>query len=523
MELTGNRRIIANILANYSVSLFQLACGFITARWAVTALGLVDYGLYGVVGGLTAFVSFFNDVLAVSVGRFYGVSVGRERASGGSAEALAECRKWFSIAVGLHTLLPLVLVAVGYPIGEWLVRNWLRIPPERIGACVWIFRFVCLTCFANMVTVPLRAMYKAHQKMAELTVYGYFTTVINMGFLYYMITHPAPGYWLARLGAWDCLMALLPTAIIAARSYFIFPECRLNVKYWTSWGDVRRLATFTGWYVFGILGNLVRGQSMSLLVNKFLGAAANASVNLAGSLAGKTRLLSGSLRSSFAPAITNAYGAGDLERMTTLFYAICKFSSLLTLVVAIPACVESHELMILWLKTPPPASPELMVFLAASIVLEHITMGHWMVISAKGQVALYQFLVGLCFMSAFPLCYVFLKCGCGVFSVGYTLVATYAGAVLLRLWAVNRLFGISPRRWTLRIFMPLTTATACAAAAGLCARLWLPPSLLRVIVSTAFVETVFLPFVWFVVLDASERVWAKEKILQRIVHLGRKP
>ena len=510
--MTENRRIALNVLANYSVSFFQLACGLVTARWVVNTLGLVDFGLYGVVGGLTAFVSFFNDVLAVSVGRFYAFAVGRERREG--AEGMSECRKWFSIAVGLHVMLPSVLMLAGYPIGEWMVRHWLNIPPERVDACVWIFRFVCLTCFANMVTVPLRAMYKAKQKLAELTVYGYFTTVINMGFLYYMVTHP--GDWLCRLGAWDCFMGILPTTIIAVRSYFIFPECRFEFRHLRAWADIRRLATFTGWYIFGILGNLVRTQSLTLLVNKFLGAAENAAVGVAGSLAGKTRLLSGSLRSSFAPAITNAYGAGDIPRMTTLFYAICKFSALLTLLVAVPVCVESHEIMVLWLKNPPPAAAGLMVVVAISIVLEHITMGHWMIISAKGKVALYQFLVGMCFCSSFPIGYILMRCGCGVFTVGYTLVITYAGAVLLRLWAVNRLFGIAPWRWLSGIFIPLATTSVLAFAAGYAARFFWEPSFFRVVVATVLAESVFIPLVWFWVLDGVERRHVCDTLQKRL-------
>ena len=35
------------------------------------ALGEVDYGLMGVVGGLTAFVTFFNGVMASGVGCVY--------------------------------------------------------------------------------------------------------------------------------------------------------------------------------------------------------------------------------------------------------------------------------------------------------------------------------------------------------------------------------------------------------------------------------------------------------------------
>jgi hypothetical protein len=202
--------------------------------------------------------------------------------------------------------------------------------------------------------------------------------------------------------------------------------------------------------------------------------------------------------------------------MTVLFYAICKFSAMLTLLVAVPVCVESREIMILWLKTPPPAAAGLMIVVSISIVLEHLTMGHWMVISAKGRVALYQFLVGMCFCMSFPIGYLLLKCGCGVYSVGYTLVITYVGAVLVRLWTVNRLFGISPARWLCRIFIPLLATSVFSGAAGYCARMFLEASLARVAAAALFAEMVFVPMAWFWVLDRSEREWILNAVRRRL-------
>jgi len=54
--MTPTRRIILNVVATYGRSLVAMACGIFTSRWALMALGPVDYGLFGVVGGLTAFI-----------------------------------------------------------------------------------------------------------------------------------------------------------------------------------------------------------------------------------------------------------------------------------------------------------------------------------------------------------------------------------------------------------------------------------------------------------------------------------
>ena len=126
-------------------------------------LGEVDYGLYGVVGGLTAFILLFNNVLASAVSRYYAFSVGRASIKGNETAGLEECRKWFTVALTLHLSIAVLFTAIGYPLGCWAVRHYLVIPTDRVSACIWVWRFVCLSCFAGMINVPFNAMYYAKQ------------------------------------------------------------------------------------------------------------------------------------------------------------------------------------------------------------------------------------------------------------------------------------------------------------------------------------------------------------------------
>ena len=159
--MSPNKRIFLNIVATYGRSLYSLILGLFTGRWVLMALGHEDYGLYGVVGGMTFFLSFINGLSATAVSRFYAFEVGRASKAVIKEEGLDECRKWFNTALMVHVIIPLVCVVVGYPIGEWAVRNWLTIAPDKVESCVWVFRFACVSCFIGMVNVPFQAMYTA--------------------------------------------------------------------------------------------------------------------------------------------------------------------------------------------------------------------------------------------------------------------------------------------------------------------------------------------------------------------------
>ena len=54
--MTQNRRILLNIVATYGRSLYALVCGLFISRWVLAALGKTDFGVCGVVGGMTVIV-----------------------------------------------------------------------------------------------------------------------------------------------------------------------------------------------------------------------------------------------------------------------------------------------------------------------------------------------------------------------------------------------------------------------------------------------------------------------------------
>ena len=511
--MSPNRRIFLNIVATYGRSLYALVCGLFISRWVLAALGKTDFGLYGVVGGMTIFITFLNGLLSIATGRFYAYAEGQAQKSAaeGRAEAgLEECRKWFSTAVFLHTTVSVALVVVGYPLGLYVVEHWLTIPLERMHACVWVFRFVCISCFVGMVNVPFQAMYTAKQYIAELTIYGVAATTANVFFMYFMVTHP--GDWLAKYALWMCLVSIIPQILICLRALKVFPECRFVMQYAWNRSRVAQLSSFAFWQAFGGLGAIFRGQGIQILVNKYFGPSYNASMSIANQVSAQSQTLSGAMLGAFAPAITTACGAGRYEEMRTLAYRTCKFGMLLALVFVLPLALELRTILNLWLVDPPPYTAELCWCILLMAVIDKSAAGQMLAVAAKGKIAAYQTFLGGSLILTLPLAWYMVAKGCGFVSIGWAMVLTMMMCSWGRVWFARRLVGMSARYWFFRIMIPVCLAAVITSSVGYGFRYVMAPGLARICTTTFVCEVLFISFVWFFLLDADERFYLSIRI-----------
>ena len=472
------------------------------------ALGQVDYGLMGVVGGMAVFISYLNNILAGAIGRFYAVAVGGQATN--KEEGLSSCRMWFTTAVVMQTVMPTLLLIICYPIGEWAVRNFLTIPVDRVQDCVWVWRFVCISCYLGMVSIPWNAMYAAHQYIAELTIYSFVTTTLNACFLYYMVTHP--GIWLAKFAFWQCVLAVVPSLIIWIRAHYLFQECRIVVKHLKCWNNIKKMTAYALWNAWGMLGGVLRGQGIAILVNKCFGPRANAGVAVGSNLSGQCDILAGSMVGAFSPAIFNAWGAKDFVRARKLAFQVCKVGTLMILVFALPLSLEVDEVLKLWLKEPPKYAAGMCLFVMATSIIDRMAEGHRICVNANGKVALYQMFVGTSLILSLPLAWLLVELGVGVYSAGWAMVGTIVPCALGRVWFARKLVGMHAIYWIKSVCFPLMILVAICLAIGLLPRFFLGQSFLRVCMTTLVVELVLLPAAWFLILDTSERAFIRARM-----------
>ena len=501
--MSENRRIVVNIAATYGRSLFSLVCSVFTGRWVLMALGETDYGLMGVVGGLLAFLAFVNNIMSGGTGRFYALALGRERSAEDKAAALEDCRRWFSLAVSVHLTMAVLFVLIAYPAGEWAVRHFLVIPADRLAASIEVFRLSCLACFVGMVTLPFSAMYVAKQEIAEVTFFALAVTVFVVVLSWFMVTHP--GDWMVPYARWTCASAILPCLVYAVHGYIRFPECRVRLSYMRDRARLREFLKFVAWGCVGPLGVLLRIQGAVMLVNRFFGPAVNASWALARSVSEKSNTFSASIKGAMVPAVVQACGAGDDERMKELVFRMCKFAAAASLFVALPLLVELPAVLRLWLKTPPPFLVGLAVCTIVEYVIGCMTSGYDTAVYAKGRLALYQSVAGFISLMTLPVLYIVHRLGGGVYAIGVAACAVTSVFCLVRVVLASYLVGTSVREWIVRLAAPLAVSSMVALGVAMLPRLFMPPGLARIFCVVAVAVAVHGALTWRLLLDAAER------------------
>jgi len=513
--LSPNRRIALNVAATYGRNLYSLLIGLFCGRWVLLALGEVDYGLLGTVGALMVFIKFFNSILVVGATRFYAISLGQAKVSKDKASALEETRRWFNTALTIETAFPVVLFAVGYPIGEWAVRHFLTIPPDRVETCVWVLRCSCLSAFVGMVCCPFNAMYEAKQYIAELTVYSVVTHTLRVIVSGYMISHPRAN-WLLPYTFFSCALPIAPSVLIACRARHLFPECRVVPKYMWDRNRLKVTLGYTGCIIMGGTVGMLRQQGITVLVNKFYGPRVNAAMTVANHVNAEASSLSSSLLGAFTPAITTAYGTGDYRAANKLALRGCKFAILLSLLFTLPLSLELPEVMRLWLKHPPRYATGLCAIMILYYLADACTTGHRIAVNAHGKIFWYNLILSSITIATLPLALVAGFAGYNVYWVGGTMVLVATVNSIGRTLFARHYVGMSIRYWAFRVVIPSVFLAVLCGGIGFLPHFVMKASFLRVVVTTLLTEVVFVPLVWFLAFDHDERVFVKEKMFSKI-------
>lgn len=517
--MTPNKRIFLNIIATYGRTLLGVLCGLFTTRWVLMALGQENFGLFGLIGSIVIIASFINIQFASALSRFYAVSIGVAQVSVDKNQAIEECRKWFTIGVAIHTVIPTLLVVIAYPLGARIIESGLiGVPIHKTEECIWLWRFVVISSFVGMVNVPFSAMYTAKQYIAELTVYSIVQVLARLGFVYYMTTSPRD--WLVGYGLATCLIAIAPQVLICIRAMIVFEECRLRLSYLRNLNYYREIGMYALWQTIGGLSYILRNQIPVVMTGRSFGPRTVASYSVGTTVAGEAGTLAGALNGAFAPAIATAYGAGDLERVRVMVLASCKFGVLLTLLFAIPIGLEIKMILSIWLKEVPTQAEGICILLLLVAVVGKFAMGYVMGVNATGRVAKFQIFHFLSSLTIIPITAILLTAMHNVYSlIGATLATTFF-VCLSDVVLAKPLLHTSVREWFVKIVFPISAIAMTTSCIGCVPVVLLEASLCRMVTTTLLSVLFFVLMSWNFALTKYERQFIVTKVRTVLSRLG---
>lgn len=506
----STQRIAVNTAVTYIRFVFAAGLSLFSSRWVLNALGQTDYGLFSVVGTLIVFITFLNSIMAGSAARNFAYSIGQGDR--------AEVKRWFNAALGIHLCLAILLILIGWPVGEYVVAHILTIPDDRVAICIWVFRISLISAFFSMLSVPFVAMFTAKQHLAELAAWGILQAFLGFVLAWFVLY--ATGDRLLFYAAGMVVIVIFVQVAQIVRALIAFDECEIACQQWFDRHKCKGLFSFAMWNLFGWSGVLFRDQGSTILLNLFFGPSVNAAYAIATQVSNQTNQFSSAMVGAFSPAITASEGGGDRARMLSLSQRASKFGTILALLLAIPLMVEMDAVLHLWLGVPPPYTALFCQLILGTFIIDRLSTGYMLAVNAYGKIAAYQATLGTSLLLTLPLGWILLKFGHPPTSIGIAFIVTMSITSVGRVLWGRHLFGIAFRSWVTAVVWPCSIIALVGTVAAMGPRWLLQPSFFRIVFSTTASIALSVLAIWIFALSRKERASIWDAMRRLLDHLG---
>lgn len=422
MVSENNKRIAKNTVLLYVRTLFSQLLALYTSRKILEIIGVEDFGIYNVVGGVVVMLTFLNGSMAVATQRYLTIELGKND--------MNAYNKTFSMACIIHLVMALLIFVAAETLGLWFVNTYLNIPLERMFAANWVYQASILMVLLGVVQTPYNASLMAHEQMGVYAYVGMGESVFRLLIVFLLL---AVTYDRLIIYAFLLFCVQLISAWIYRRYCTLhYEECKFH------WVWDKRLfhsmLGFTGWNLFGTIAWILKDQGSNMLMNIFGGPLINAARGVSYQVSNAVQNLVNGFNTAVNPQLTKNYASEDKKDLYKLMFSSSRISFYLLLLIALPVMIEVPYLLHLWLVEV----PEYTILFTRIILLEALlnTLSGTLVTSllATGNIKWYQIIVGSIMLLNVPVSYLLLKLGFSIETpliVSLVIILVSIGA---RLW-----------------------------------------------------------------------------------------
>lgn len=413
--MNPNRKIVKNTIYLYLRILINLFLGIYSSRVVLQALGVEDYGIYNIVGGVVVLFSFLNDSLQAATQRFLNYEMGQNNEHG--------VKNIFQTAIYIHIILVIVIFLLSETVGLYVVNYQLTLPTGRHDAANVVFQLSILCTLVGIIRIPFNALIIAYEKMS---FYAYLSIIETLLKLFTIIC--------LLYVTFDKLIlyALIILFIVTLVTICFIVYCKTTIRGISLCPKIHRevyckMLSFTGWTLFGSMANITAAQGVNICMNHFCGVIINAGIGVANQLNGIIYQFVSNMQLAFNPSLVQHYSSGENEQLRLLLYKSSRYSFYLILLFALPLILNSDFVLHVWLEdNVPPYSGTFLIIILFCSILDAISGPLWVTVQAAGRIKKYQLVISSIIFFNLPLVYFILKYG------GNPLLA-YSVGILMRL------------------------------------------------------------------------------------------
>ncbi len=474
--------------------------GFYTSRVVLITLGVDDYGIFGVVGGVISMLGFLNTSMSGATSRFLTFELGRNDKK--------RLKDTFNSAFLIHVGLSLVVFIVAETAGLWFLNNKLNIPADRMVAANWVYQMSLVSAMLGISQVPYNAVIIAHEKM-DIYAYVEILNVTLKLLIVYMLTIGN----FDKLILYSILNFAVSVLIVAIYRVYCIRHHEESHLQWTWQPSILKpMLSFSGWDLYGNASNLARNQGVNMLVNIFFGTVANAAVSVASTVQSVLMQFAFNICTAVRPQIVKSFSVGEYDRMSDLIYKSAKFLYLLLLLISVPILIESHFVLKVWLSIVPQYSEWLLRYMILFNFFAQMSFVLAMGIHATAKMKRISLINGSLYLSVIPFTYVSYKLGGSIYTAfAYNVVAVFIGCLSNVYTLSLSVSQISLFKFIRKVLIPVVVISVIVIAVSFVPRMLFYEGWIRLILVT-FISTCSVLAFAYITADASIKQFIKNKM-----------
>lgn len=497
----NNRRIAKNTLLLYFRMFFIMAVSLYTSRVVLNTLGIEDFGIYNVVGGIVAMFSFINYAMASGTQRYLTFELGKGNFS--------QLHKIFNTSIYIHALIAGIIIILAETVGLWFLCNKMTIPADRMTAALWVYQLSILSSVVMIMSVPYNAIIIAHEKMSAFAYISVLEVILKLAVVY-----------LLKIGGFDKLK--LYAILIFIVQLFIrfvysiycsrhFSETKL-LRIWEP-ALFKEMLSFAGWNLWGNCAAVAFTQGINILLNIFFGPVVNAARGIAVQVQVAINQFSSNFQTALNPQITKSYAMGNYDYMHNLIFRSSKFTFFLLLMLSLPIFIETETILKYWLNNVPQYTVTFIRLMLCITMIDSVANSLMISAQATGKVRLYQSVIGGILLSILPISYFILKLGGSPASVFIVHLCICCIAFVVRLFIIRPLIKLSLITYLQQVISKCVVVSIGAMLIPMLLYFLVPHSLISffiICITCVFCTTISI---YFIGLNSSERGFILNRIL----------
>ena len=383
-----------------------MAVSLYTSRVILDVLGVSDFGIYNVIGGIVILISMLNNSMSAATQRFITYELGKHD--------VKKVSDTFSMSMTAHLFICLIVFLLGETIGLYYVINYLNIPEDRTTAALWIYQFSLLAVIFNIARIPFSASIIAYEKMDFYAAISIMEVLLKLAIVFVLIFFNS----IDKLVLYGLLVLL--TTIIVSLTYKIY--CQIKFKtcnyYWYIDKDYfKKLLNFFGWNFVGGVANTGTKQIGNLIINAFCGTVANAAHGVGVQVNGAVCGFAENFQMAYTPQIVKLYSQNKKKELFQLMNRSALLSYYLLFILAMPIVLNVDLVLGIWLKKVPLYAGMFCQWLIIYNLIDSLQAPMWKAITATGNIKVYEIWLNLVLMLNIPLSYYCLKVGMPPYTV----------------------------------------------------------------------------------------------------------